>query len=492
MQNKERNFCFVYFGSRMHTPDFNLLKFSCAEGCSEQNGDRTIQFVRISLHPKNGRRKTAIPKIIDEYNRMDGRTERVNPIVAFPQFHDSPVVCFKSTAPIGNNPILQRIALAKQDKEHGFWRWTSTTGGGVAFFGPAGTDASVLPRRRFIISIHEILMDIQLPESLVPVQRVYDELSEPYFRHFGVPLGEGTGCVPVEHREFVVSEIKRLFEEELSYIEHPPVAQKGALPPHALSLVNNAGWMGDILLSGVGMEMVTGGAMIHSVRLENAAAKRRYARTGRTRSDWLESRGVGASLREFLVFYALHWNESDRDSVHQSIEILHDGWTNARESYNTLQSLLSGAGLSSFMMVEDGMLRVPSVERLMALLCDEGLIAPSAPRFSAMVEGVKRMTVLEDSTPVACIVRYFQDKIEKEWAGAETVEVSAIDIVRALNGGDVGVYRRSCVPQFMRPFIFDGSVEAFFWREAGTRHEKYIINVARVAHRLKIPSDCAS
>ncbi len=537
----------------MHTFHFSRLKIKMAEGCCDQHGGKTLQYVRISLHSNNGRRRGAIPRIIDEYNntRMDGcRQETVIPVIFFPGFQETSIHCFKSTAPAGKNPILKRIASAKQGGEEGFWRWTSSSSSTDHHHeGVASTAAAALSslshvtasssstnhddfqqnKRRHniisagggdngsitssssstMISIHDILLDMQLVVSenaaaaAVSVHRVYDELSEPYFIKFGMAMGEGTGCVPLEHRDFIVSEIKRLFEEELSYIQQPPVLQ-GELPSHARSLVDDAdGWMGDILLSGDGrmMEMIAGGPMIHAVRVENAKKARRkgYVRTGRNQSDRLERSGVGALLREFLVFYALKWNDAGLESVHQSIESLHSGWTDAKVDFNTLRSLLVGMGLaSSYALVEESstVLRIPSVERLLGLLSKEGLITTARRSAggdtivttTASSSVIQRMTVKEDCAPVASIVKYFQDMLlKREWIGVETAEVTATDIVKALNGGsDVGVYRRSCVSQFMRPFIFDGSVEAYFWRESGgAPHEKYVIHVARVAQRLR-------
>ena len=566
--NKERHFCFAYIGRyRMQATYFtsNAKKFKLSEGCREQIGNKTIQYIRISLHPNAGRRKSAIPRIIDEFNRKDGRvggTEVVGivPVIVFPGSQDTAVHCFKSTAPAESNPILQRIAIAKQKKEEGFWRWTATgegcwlpdddepspveevgvrsgdSNGGnhhgedcyychnnkkrvTAVKSTTDTTASVTTTK--MISVHDILLGMQL--HTVPIHRVYDELSEPYFRKFGVPMGEGTGCVPLEHRSFIVSEIKRLFEEELDYIQQPsvvvaqrrsPVKEKKELPPHAKSLVEDAGWMGDILLSGdsVAMGAISGGPMIHAVRVENEGKARKkvvYVRSTEekkkqsttTTTTNLERRGVGALLKEFLVFYALQWNNAGMVSVSQSIESLYSGWVGAREDVNTLQSLLAGANLASYFFLmevtttegsaDSPVLRVPSVEKLLRLLCREGLIITVVA--SSPPPSIQRMTVAEDCTPVSSIVKYFQDLLASKegsssssWGDAETVETTATDIVKVLNGGGegMGVYRRSCVSQFMRPFIFDGSVEAYFWWENGTRNEKYVIHVAQVAKRI--------
>jgi hypothetical protein len=317
------------------------------------------------------------------------------------------------------------------------------------------------------------------------VQRVYDELSEPYFRQFNLPLGEGTGCVPLEHRDFIVSEIRRLFEEELSYIQQPSAAG-GALPVHARALVENAGWMGDILLSGgEGMDSLEGGAVIRAVRAENESAIRRFTRTGKATSDRMEAKGVGHSLREFLIFYALQWNDAGCPSVCQSIEALHAGWRPPLETLAAFKGLVAGISLRPCVVLEEEglLLRVPSVERLVRLLCEEGLLrqVTSSSSSSGDAPPLQRMVVRERCTPVKCIQEYLKRMLDEEWAGKEVVEVSATDVVRGLNGGEVGVYRRSCVAQFMRPYLFDGSVEGYSWKGAGGAHcEKFIVHVARL------------
>jgi hypothetical protein len=482
MQNKERHFCFVYIGNRLHIPDFNQLKFNLVEGCCESDGSQWVQFVKVTLHPNNGRRIGSIPKIIDEYNLMEGRNEKVEPIVYYPHFQTSSVVCFKTKTPVQNNPILKRIAQEQQKENGSFWRWVSSQGKGKSHI----PSEPLQPSRRRLVpvtSIHDILREMQLPESIVSVQRVYDELSEPYFREYSIPLGEGTGCIPLEHRGFVVSEIRRLFEEELSYIEQPSVVvSEGALPLNARALVENAGWMGDILLSGEGMEAVTGGAIIRAVRAENELMRRQYVCTGLKKSDRLERRGVGNSLREFFVFYAIRWNTEGLDSVCKLIEELHSGWTPPLEPLISFQGLIAGISLKPCVVVDGPLLRIASVERLVKLLCNEGLIAQS-PVVSS--RPVKRMTVQEECVPVPSILSYFKTMLDKEWRDSATVEVTAAEVVRVLNGGDVGAYRKSCVSQFMRPFLFDGSVEGYFWRDTGgIRCEKYVVHVSRVVLRV--------
>ena len=195
----------------------------------------------------------------------------------------------------------------------------------------------------------------------------------------------------------------------------------------------------------------------------------------------MERRGVGVVLREFLIVHALQWNDAAIDTVSQSVEALHAGWAGALETPGVLRSLMAGAGLASYLSVEGSTLKVPSVKKLLKLLCDEGFIAPSP----SAILSVKRMVVSEDSVPVASIVKYFKGMLSNEWGnGAQSAEVTAADVVRALNGGSVGAYRKSCVSQFMRPFLFDGSVEGYSWREGALQHEKYVVHVERVARSI--------
>jgi hypothetical protein len=480
MQNKERHFCFVYFGNRLHIPDFNELKFILVEGCCEPDGDRVVQYVKVSLHPNNGRRIGSIPKIIEQYNSMEGRSEKVTPLIYFPDYQVSSTICFKTTTQ--DNPILNHIAEAQRKKNKSFWRWVSPQGKGKSQI-PSDRPVSSSKRHQ-ITTVQDIAVEMRLPESVVSVQRLYDELSEPYFREYKVPLGEGTGCIPLEHSGFIVSEIKRLFEEELSYIEQPSIAP-GGLPLYARALVDNAGWMGDILLSGEGMEVVTGGKAISTVRAENALVRKCYVSTGKKKSDRLERRGVGNSIREFLVFYAIKWNSDGSDSVCKSIKELHAGWTPPLEPLIAFQGLIAGISLRPCVVVEDQLLRIVSVEKLVGLLCSEGLITKSSASTS---QPLGRMTVQVECNPVPSILNYFKTMLKTEWDGVETVEVTAAEVVRGLNGGDVGVYRRSCVSQFMRPFLFDGSVEGYFWKETGGIHcEKYVVHVKRVMLRLDQP-----
>jgi hypothetical protein len=160
---------------------------------------------------------------------------------------------------------------------------------------------------------------------------------------------------------------------------------------------------------------------------------------------------------------------------------LHAGWRPPLETLAAFRGLVVGISLRPCVVLEDGaLLRVPSVERLVKLLCDEGLLRQVTSSGDSQNAPLQRMVVREGCKPVMCIKGYFQQMLQ-EWVGKEVVEVSATDVVRVLNGGEVGVYRRSCVAQFMRPYLFDGSVEGYSWKGAGGTHcEKFIVHVARL------------
>ena len=128
MDNKERHFCFVYHGDTMHFPDFRLLNIHAAEGFSHDIDGMTVQYVRLSLDPKNGKRAGAMPRVIDAYNKMDGRSEMVKPIIHFPSLGKSPIICFKKATPIDGNPILLRIEHARKTVDQRYWKWTHEAG----------------------------------------------------------------------------------------------------------------------------------------------------------------------------------------------------------------------------------------------------------------------------------------------------------------------------------------------------------------------------
>jgi hypothetical protein len=462
-ENKERHFCFVYFGNRMNVPDFNEMHFSMVEGCCFEDRDsRLVQFIRISLLQKNGRRVGTIPRIIEEYNKMEGRREKIEPVVFHPLFSTTAVVCFKATAPCQSNPILARIAMAKKKASDGFWRWTPATG--ITAAAPQKSRKESNDRRTYT-SIHDILREIQLPVS---VQRAYSELSEPYFRQYQIPLGEGTGCVPVEHRAFIISEIKRLFEEELSYTEQPSVR---VLPPQAHSLIE-----GDLVdIFPVATAAVPAAqATIRFIRMENTTVCRTYTKTGRDSTP-----NVDKPLGSFLTFYALQWNDACLESVCYPIQALHRGWIDSLLDSTDLQRRMVGAqvNLDKTVILQGLMLKIPSVNALLKLLCTEGLIVPAASTYTPKVD---ILSVDIESNPVTPIVDFFKTMLADGWAAEKSVQITAMDVIKVLNGGESGTYRQTCVRQFMKPFLFNQSVVGYAWSVGVHAREKYVVDVERV------------
>jgi hypothetical protein len=131
------------------------------------------------------------------------------------------------------------------------------------------------------------------------------------------------------------------------------------------------------------------------------------------------------------------------------------------------------------------MLRVPDVAALVGLLLDEGLIVPTGeaciPKVARLSLKVQGSAEKEDrSPPVAPILQFFKTMLADGWAREASVQITAADVVRVLNGGETGTYHQPCVRQFMRPFMRDGSVVGFTWNALGPTREKYVVDIARV------------
>jgi len=82
-----------------------------------------------------------------------------------------------------------------------------------------------------------------------------------------------------------------------------------------------------------------------------------------------------------------------------------------------------------------------------ALMDDLLLTAEKGPELS-----------LSGVAPNETIVRFFKTMLQ-QWSGTETVRLTSREIASAINNNDAGVYRHTCIPNFMRPFLQDRSVE---------------------------------
>ena len=80
--------------------------------------------------------------------------------------------------------------------------------------------------------------------------------------------------------------------------------------------------------------------------------------------------------------------------------------------------------------------------------------------------------------PNKTILHFFKEMLPG-WAGLDTVCLSSKDIVHALNQNDAGVYRHTCIPAFMNPFINTGCVDF-----DGKMH--YVIHVHRLRSRFNL------
>ncbi len=79
--------------------------------------------------------------------------------------------------------------------------------------------------------------------------------------------------------------------------------------------------------------------------------------------------------------------------------------------------------------------------------------------------------------PNDTITSYFK-KMLPEWEGMKTVCVTSSQVVATLNNNSEGLYRRTCVPVFMDPFIQDGSVET-------SDNVRFVIHTERIAEKIK-------
>ena len=147
---------------------------------------------------------------------------------------------------------------------------------------------------------------------------------------------------------------------------------------------------------------MAGGAIVRAIRAENVLMRRHLVRVGQQANhERLDRRGVGHSLREFLIYYALRWNDEGLAFVSKSIQDLHSGWTPPLESLLSFQGLIAGVNLGPILTVDGSMLNVPSVDRLVKLLCNEGLISHVTSSNHQQAAVLKRMVVRERTTGVA-------------------------------------------------------------------------------------------
>lgn len=81
---------------------------------------------------------------------------------------------------------------------------------------------------------------------------------------------------------------------------------------------------------------------------------------------------------------------------------------------------------------------------------------------------------LNDDSPNDTIKAYFRTMLP-QWG--EVAHVAAEDVTKILNARSAGLYKRSCVASFMRPFIKDGSVET-------KDNVNFTIHTRRVAQKI--------
>jgi hypothetical protein len=209
--NKEHHFCFAYIGDRMKRSYFDDLHFQIVEGCMHES----IQYVRISLHKKNGRRPASIPNIICEYNKI--AQDAVLPIVVRP--HDEEIICFKLKE---TNHILNAIEKSKKDDT--YWIWTSQT------------------CKKHLKEVETLVAEeLQIDPKTINILTTYEEIERNHFKISGSDLNFHV------HRQFIINEIRRIFRERLMVLESPPSNEK-SISPAAMSLIDH-GDMRDCVFS---------------------------------------------------------------------------------------------------------------------------------------------------------------------------------------------------------------------------------------------------
>jgi hypothetical protein len=217
---------------------------------------------------------------------------------------------------------------------------------------------------------------------------------------------------------------------------------------------------------------------IVSVRVpRNSKMHRAYSRTGQDSTP-------DRQLRSFLAFYALQWNEDCLETVCYPIKALHKGWIESLLDFDDLERAIVANTdfLAGIVVLQGIMLKVPSIEDLLGLLCKEGLITPVAGTYTPILH---RLIVRKDCEPTVPIINFFKKMLADGWALEKTVQITAADVVRVLNGGEVGTYRQTCVRQFMKSFLHNESVVGYVISVGGQIHEKYIVDVERVVLSLE-------
>jgi hypothetical protein len=165
---KEHHFCFAYKGQRMRVTPFERLHFVNVQGTSTLDG---YQFVRISLHRRNGRRASTILNVVHEYNTLSG-TDPITPVkIASQQL----ITCFKTTQLPDDNPILLRIEADRRSSAR-YWCWNP-----VQEQLPTPTNKKQFKKGAFA-GLEGLVRELNLDPTILCMQSAYDAVANAYFQ----------------------------------------------------------------------------------------------------------------------------------------------------------------------------------------------------------------------------------------------------------------------------------------------------------------------
>ena len=211
----------------MRVTPFEKLHFAHVQGTSTLDG---TQMVRVSLQRRNGRRESTIPRLIQEFNTLSG-TDPIVPCL-FVMTQRTTVQCFKATQQ--DNPIVLRIESDKMSGSSRYWSWdaekedkTQTSTKKSGFAGLEGL----------------LRNDLNLDPSALCMQSAYDHVARAYFQVYGTEL-KNSGNFHTKDKDFLLSELRRHFDNERMYIVSPNT--QSALTPAAKAILDDGCIMGDL------------------------------------------------------------------------------------------------------------------------------------------------------------------------------------------------------------------------------------------------------
>jgi hypothetical protein len=392
--------------------------------------------------------------VVDDYNGILESENMSDFLVPVSYAGNSMITCFKLSADVGDNAILQRIDRARCQRESTYWKWAEDVStDAIATTSSAHTTSATTAtttNNNTAISMKDIIASLRLPSSRVSVSRAVKKLSDRYASEFdGAILGN---MVPLSRREFIVNEMKRQFCDDFHYVQHASIGHR--LPAEVRdTLADLMGTADD------------GGRGTRSQRSSMRVRKMTYVRTG----------ARGDPILDFLVHHALQWNAAGFDSVDEVLVQLHASWpANGSVTVPRLQD----ACFRRFGLRTKGTrLHVADVGDLLRHLLLQGVVKLEEEA-RVLHESVVDTSSLQEGLPSPEMVAFMLRLADSAGPKVETVEITGRDVLAGLNHGSVGAYRMPCVPFFIGPFVSAGVV---VWRgTSGQWNGKYLVYVNKI------------